>query len=68
MTPAQQAYIERRLIDIDQLSEFELYRAEDDIRGALKLLLDTQELTTAAFMAWDKKLTDRIDKRAKEIT
>ena len=61
MTAAQKAAIERYFIDLENVKDsFQLYTGEDKIRGALLLLLDTQELTSAEYHEWDRKLLDKV--------
>ena len=62
MTPAQRGVLDRYFSDLDVVRNcYQLYTAEDKIRGALIFLLDTQVITSTEYNEWDRKLLAKVD-------
>lgn len=61
MTVAQKAALEKYLADLDGAKDtFRLYTYEDRIRGAMQLLLDTEDMTYNEYEEYDNRLRTRI--------
>lgn len=61
MTVAQTAAIERYFADMEGARDcYQLYTAEDKIRGALQLLLDTQDLSYNEYEVYDDRLRKKV--------
>lgn len=61
MTVAQKAVIDRYFVDLDSARNYyQLYTAEDKIRGALQLLLDTEDMTYNEYEEYDNRLRTKI--------
>ena len=61
MTVAQKAALEKYLADLDGAKDtFRLYTYEDRIRGAMQLLLDTEDMTYNEYEEYDNRLRTKV--------
>lgn len=61
MTVSQKAALEKYLADLDGARDtITLYCQEDKIRGAMQLLLDTEDMTYNEYEEYDNRLRTRI--------